>query len=105
MSKMLLLCLSFILSANIALANETPLVGYCDNTDIIIETYVASKGQRVELVGVGNIHFQSEGTSAIMTLWVNLTDGSWTIVATPSDDVSCIVMYGNDLSQIPYEST
>ena len=85
----------------IANAQETPFVGYCDNTDVIINTFLKPQGKQPKVLGVGNIHFTNEGTPVAMTLWVNQSDMSWTIVATPSADVSCIVMYGVNLGPFP----
>lgn len=66
----------------------------CGNTKKIVASLAEEHKEKPIIIGMAD-----DGASSVMTLWVNTSTKSWTILAT-KDDVSCIIGYGSELKLI-----
>lgn len=87
--------LLFFLLPNLSIATEiVPTQMQCDTTKKITNSLLSVYKENPIIIGVA-----SDGASSIMTLWVNTSTKSWTILATKGD-VSCVIGHGSELKLI-----
>lgn len=94
MKKMLISCLLALYPYTVN-ADVFQFDGYCDNTDRLINENTTTFHEEIAMVGTGTMVIANEPVKSIMTLWLNDTRKTWTIMATISDTVSCIMTSGN----------
>jgi len=68
----------------------------CDDTTKIVNSLKEEYKEMPIVVGKA-----ADEAASIMTLWVNHTTNSWTILST-KNDLSCVVGYGQNLKIVPY---
>lgn len=86
--------LSLCLNAN---AQEEQLFkSYCDNTDKIFSD-LRALGEQPLLGGKG-----PEGSTGVMTLWINASTNNWTILVTYPEK-TCVIGGGTNLTLRPAE--
>lgn len=80
-------------------AQEQQLIQiYCDRTETIINSLRKDGGQEVLLWGRG-----PEGTTGLMSLWINSSTNTWTILTSHQDGKTCIIGGGRDFTVRPAE--
>lgn len=67
---------------------------YCDNTDTIVKNLKETYKESPIVIGKA-----SDEAKSVMTLWINPTTKSWTILAT-SKATSCVIGVGEGFSLI-----
>lgn len=68
---------------------------YCDGTETIVKNLKETYKEAPILMGK-----TSDEAKSVMTLWINPTNKSWTILAT-SEKISCIIGVGDNFKVIP----
>ena len=72
---------------------------YCDDTKKIVGTLKQTFKEMPFAFGK-----TGDDAKSIMSLWINPTTKSWTIIATKRD-VSCVIGIGNEFELFPYKDT
>lgn len=72
---------------------------YCDDTKKIVNTLRQTFKEMPFAYGKTN-----DDAKSVMSLWINPTTKSWTIVATKKD-ISCVVGVGDQFELVPYKDT
>jgi len=84
----LLLALSISVSAETStITNTMP----CGDTKTVINELREDYKEIPIIIGIAN-----DNANSLMSLWTNVNDGSWTLVAT-KDQLSCIIGTGKSL--------
>lgn len=73
-----------------------PTEAYCTSTKTLVSSLSEKYKERPFILGK-----TGDQAGSIMSLWINPTSKSWTIVAT-KDDISCVIGVGEDFKIIPY---
>lgn len=68
---------------------------YCDSTDTIVKNLKETYKETPILIGKA-----SDQANSVMTLWINPTNKSWTILAT-TEKISCIIGVGDNFTIMP----
>ena len=76
----------------------TPLEAVCDDTQIVTKRLFNSFGEVPIIRGL-----TSDVSGTIMTMWINPTENSWTILAT-KDKITCVIGYGKDFKLLEYKT-
>lgn len=72
---------------------------YCDDTKKIVNTLRQTFREMPFVYGKTN-----DDAKSVMSLWINPTTKSWTIVATKKD-TSCVIGVGDNFELVPYKDT
>lgn len=72
---------------------------YCDDTKKIVNTLKQTFKEMPFVFGKTN-----DAAKSVMSLWVNPTTKSWTIVATKKD-TTCVIGVGDNFELVPYKDT
>ena len=72
---------------------------YCDDTKKIVNTLKQTFKEMPFAYGK-----TGDDAKSIMSLWINPTTKSWTIIATKKD-ISCVVGVGDEFDLVPYKDT
>jgi hypothetical protein len=83
-----------------AQSNTNPITSitrefYCYETDALIRSLLNSYKETPLVIGKNN-----DQSSSNMSLWVNPSTRTWTLVAT-KDDISCVIGSGSDIKLNP----
>ena len=73
-----------------------PTQAYCTSTKELIAGLSEKYKEKPLLIGK-----TGDNAGSIMSLWINPTTKSWTIIAT-KDDMSCIIGVGEEFKLVPY---
>jgi hypothetical protein len=80
------------LASNVHAQEEQTFKSYCDKTEKIFNELRTSMGEQPLLGGRG-----PEGSTGIMTLWVNPSTRSWTILVTYPEK-TCVIGGGSNIT-------
>lgn len=69
---------------------------YCDKTSTIMNTLKKDYREFPFLLGKAN-----DAAKSVMSLWVNPTTKSWTILST-KEEITCVIGTGQDFNLVPY---
>lgn len=72
---------------------------YCDDTKKIVNTLKQTFKEMPFAYGKTN-----DAAKSVMSLWINPTTKSWTIVTTKKD-ISCVVGVGDNFELVSYKDT
>lgn len=92
--KHLLTILFSILISNQVLGQEQQMIQvFCEKTSVVINNIKKEYGEDLLLWGRG-----PEGSTGLMTLWINPSASTWTILVSQTDGKTCVIGAGRDLT-------
>ncbi len=94
-----LITILFAILCGDAFSQEKQLIQiHCDKTETVISTIRKEYGQEMLLWGKG-----PEGSTGLMSLWINASTNTWTMLVSHQDEKTCIIGGGRDFTVRPPE--
>jgi hypothetical protein len=91
----LLIGMAFIAPLESKAGERITVEAYCDKTTTVVKA-LREQHQEVPVL-FGNA---SDRANSIMSLWVNVSTDTWTILTT-KDDTSCVIGVGENIKSLP----